>query len=150
MYLPIFNKGAQFFTGTATPYKGTEKSTAGRLRFHSRQRCNSSYIKAKVSNPRVETATDYLTTGLSVDLNEATRIALQEAIDFLQEKGMTAADAYALSSLAVDLGIGEAVDVVNLVYAKIPKSIFKSNPAIGGRSPGIKIVQLEICDLGGG
>jgi acetamidase/formamidase len=54
---------------------------------------------------------------------------LQEAVDFLQtEKGMTAADAYALSSLAVDLGIGEAVDIVNLVYAKIPKKIFKSNP----------------------
>ncbi len=56
-------------------------------------------------------------------------MALQEAVDFLQaEKGMTAADAYALSSLAVDLGIGEAVDIVNLVYARIPKSIFKSNP----------------------
>ena len=41
---------------------------------------------------------------------------------------MTAADAYALSSLAVDLGIGEAVDVVNLVYAKISKSILRSNP----------------------
>ena len=79
--------------------------------------------------PRVETATDYLTTGLNVDLNEATRIALQEAVDFLQtEKDMSAADAYALSSLAVDLGIGEAVDIVNLVYAKIPKSIFRSNP----------------------
>jgi len=54
---------------------------------------------------------------------------MQEAVDFLQtEKGMSAADAYALSSLAVDLGIGEAVDVVNLVYAKIPKNIFKSTP----------------------
>jgi len=41
---------------------------------------------------------------------------------------MTAANAYALSSLAVDLGIGEAVDIVNLVYAKIPKNIFRSNP----------------------
>jgi acetamidase/formamidase len=39
---------------------------------------------------------------------------------------MTAADAYALSSLAVDLGIGEAVDIVNLVYAKIPKNIFRN------------------------
>ena len=62
-------------------------------------------------------------------MNEATRIALQEAVDFLQsETGMSAADAYALSSLAVDLGIGEAVDIVNLVYARIPKHIFKSNP----------------------
>ena len=82
-----------------------------------------------LKQPRVETATDYLTTGLDVDLNVATRIALQEAVDFLQsEKGLSAADAYALSSLAVDLGIGEAVDVVNLVYARIPKRIFKSNP----------------------
>jgi acetamidase/formamidase len=82
-----------------------------------------------INLPRAETATDYLMTGLSVDLNEATKIALQEAVDFLQaEKGMSGADAYALSSLAVDLGIGEAVDVVNLVYAKIPKSIFRSNP----------------------
>jgi len=28
----------------------------------------------------------------------------------------------------VDLAIGEAVDIVDLVYAKIPKGIFKSNP----------------------
>ena len=77
----------------------------------------------------METATDYFSTGLSVDLNEATRIAVQEAVDFLQtEKGLSAADAYALTSLAVDLGIGEAVDVVNLVYAKIPKRIFRNHP----------------------
>ena len=54
-------------------------------------------------------------------------MAMQEAVDFLQaEKGMPSCDAYALSSLAVDLGIGEAVDIVNLVYAKIPKKIFRS------------------------
>lgn len=64
-----------------------------------------------------------------MDLNEAMKIALQEAVDFLQmEKGLTAGDAYALSSLAVDLGIGEAVDIMNLVYAKIPKKIFRHNP----------------------
>ena len=61
--------------------------------------------------------------------DRAARIALQETVEFLQaEKDLTAADAYALSSLAVDLGIGEAVDIVNLVYAKIPKRIFRSNP----------------------
>jgi acetamidase/formamidase len=59
----------------------------------------------------------------------ASRLALQAAVDFLRaEKSMSAADAYALSSLAIDLGIGEAVDIVNLVYAKIPKSIFRANP----------------------
>lgn len=67
--------------------------------------------------------------GMSVDLDEATRLVMEETIDFLQrEKGLSAPDAYALASLAVDLAIGEAVDIVNLVYAKIPKGIFKSNP----------------------
>ena len=85
----------------------------------------------------METAPDYFTTGLSVDLNEATRIAVQEAVEFLQaEKGLSAADAYALASLAVDLGIGEAVDVVNLVYAKIPKNSFRRNPAYWFNSAG--------------
>ena len=51
---------------------------------------------------------------------------LQEGMQ--KEKGMNAADAYALASLSVDLGIGEAVDIVNLVYAKIPKHVFKSKP----------------------
>jgi len=56
-------------------------------------------------------------------------MAVRETVNFLQaEKGLSAADAYALSSLAVDLAIAEDVDVVNLVCAKIPKGIFKSNP----------------------
>ena len=119
-----------FSPATATRFKVTAKSTAAPSRFRSCRRCSSSCTRASaIKSPRVETATDYLTTGLSVDLNEATRLALQEAVDFLQtEKRMSAADAYALASLAVDLGIGEAVDIVNLVYAKIPKRIFKRNP----------------------
>ena len=130
LYLPIFNKGAQFFTGDGHAVQGDGEVDGGAIEISLAPTLQFILHKGKsIKLPRVETATDYLTTGLSVDLNEATRIALQEAIDFLRaEKGMTAADAYALSSLAVDLGIGEAVDVVNLVYAKIPKSIFRSNP----------------------
>ena len=130
LYLPIFNKGAQFFTGDGHAVQGDGEVDGGAIEISLAPTLQFILHKGKsIKLPRVETATDYLTTGLSVDLNEATRIALQEAVDFLRaEKGMTAADAYALSSLAVDLGIGEAVDVVNLVYAKIPKSIFKSNP----------------------
>jgi acetamidase/formamidase len=130
LYLPLFNQGAQFFTGDGHAVQGDGEVDGGAIEISLAPTLQFISHKGKGSKlPRVETATDYLTTGLSVDLNEATRMALQEAVDFLQvEKGMTAADAYALSSLAVDLGIGEAVDVVNLVYAKIPKSIFRSNP----------------------
>jgi acetamidase/formamidase len=129
LYLPVFNRGAQFFTGDGHAVQGDGEVDGGAVEISLAPTLQFLLHKRKsIKLPRVETATDYLTTGLSVDLNEATKIALHEAIDFLEsEKGLSAADAYALSSLAVDLGIGEAVDVVNLVYAKIPKNIFRSN-----------------------
>lgn len=130
LFLPVFNKGGQFFTGDGHAVQGDGEVDGGAVEISLKPTLQFIVHKGKtIKQPRVETATDYLTTGLDVDLNVATRIALQEAVDFLQqEKGLSAADAYALSSLAVDLGIGEAVDVVNLVYAKIPKRIFKTNP----------------------
>jgi len=130
LFLPVFNKGGQFFTGDGHAVQGDGEVDGGAIEISLKPTLQFILHKGKtIKLPRVETATDYLATGLDVDLNIATRIALQEAVDFLQtEKGMSAADAYALSSLAVDLGIGEAVDIVNLVYAKIPKKIFKSNP----------------------
>ena len=130
LYLPVFNKGAQFFTGDGHAVQGDGEVDGGAVEISLAPTLQFILHKGmRIKLPRVETATDYLLTGLSVDLNEATRMALQEAVDFLKaEKDMTAADAYALSSLAVDLGIGEAVDIVNLVYAKIPKKIFRTNP----------------------
>ena len=130
LFLPVFNQGGQFFTGDGHAVQGDGEVDGGAIEISLKPTLQFIVHKGKsIKQPRVETATDYLTTGLSQDLNEATRIALQEAIDFLlTEKGLSAADAYALSSLAVDLGIGEAVDIVNLVYAKIPKHVFKSNP----------------------
>ena len=129
LFLPVFNKGGQFFTGDGHAVQGDGEVDGGAIEISLKPTLQFILHKGKsIKQPRVETATDYLTTGLDVDLNIATRIALQEAIDFLQEeKAMTAADAYALASLAVDLGIGEAVDIVNLVYARIPKHIFKSH-----------------------
>jgi acetamidase/formamidase len=130
LFLPVFNQGGQFFTGDGHAVQGDGEVDGGAIEISLKPRLQFIVHKGKsIKQPRVETASDYLTTGLDVDLNVATRIALQEAVDFLQtEKHLTAADAYALASLAVDLGIGEAVDVVNLVYAKIPKNIFRSNP----------------------
>lgn len=130
LFLPVFNKGAQFFTGDGHAAQGDGEVDGGAIEISLRPTLQFIVHKNRqLRQPRVETATEYLATGLDVDLNVATRIALQEAVDFLQqEKGLSASDAYALASLAVDLGIGEAVDVVNLVYAKIPKTIFKSNP----------------------
>jgi acetamidase/formamidase len=130
LFLPVFNKGAQFFTGDGHAVQGDGEVDGGAIEISLRPTLQFVLHKRQhLKLPRVETGTEYVTTGLDVDLNVAARIALQEAIEFLEsEKGLTRADAYALASLAVDLGIGEAVDVVNLVYARIPKTIFRENP----------------------
>ena len=138
LFLPVFNKNAQFFTGDGHAVQGDGEVDGGAIEISLKPTLQFILHKGRtIKSPRVETATDYLTTGLSVDLNDAARMALQEAVEFLQtERRMSAADAYALSSLAVDLGIGEAVDIVNLVYAKIPKRIFRSNPPFWFTPPG--------------
>ena len=66
-------------------------------------------------------------TNLSEDLAIAARNALLEIIDFMvKEKGLTPEQAYIVSSVAVDLRIGQLVDVPNyIVSAILPLDIFK-------------------------
>ncbi|MCB1713677.1 MAG: acetamidase/formamidase family protein [Candidatus Competibacteraceae bacterium] len=65
-------------------------------------------------------------TNLSEDLTQAARNALLEMIDWLvQNKGLTPEQAYVVSSVAVDMRIGQLVDVPNYtVSAILPLEIF--------------------------
>ena len=74
--------------------------------------------------PRAEDAAHYYAMGMDTDLDEAARLAIRESVAFLQaHAGLSAADAYALTSLAVDFRIGEAVNHVKMVYGVIPKRL---------------------------
>jgi len=80
----------------------------------------------KLTWPRAETPTHYITMGLHEDLDEAAKIAVSEMIDFLvTEKNMKREDAYLLCSLAADLHVTQTVDVTKGVHALLPKSIFR-------------------------
>jgi acetamidase/formamidase len=77
--------------------------------------------------PRAETPTHYIAMGLDPDLTQATRICIFETIDFLvNEKKLTRDEAYALTSVAVDLRITQLVDGTKGVHAMIAKSLFTS------------------------
>jgi acetamidase/formamidase len=77
--------------------------------------------------PRAETPTHFITMGLHEDLNEATKLAVHEMIDFLMtEKHLSRDDAYMLASVAADLHITELVDGNKGVHMMLPKSIFVS------------------------
>ena len=64
--------------------------------------------------------------GMNEDLREATKLAVEDMIDFLvTEKHLTRDDAYMLASVAADLSITQLVDGNKGVHAMIPKSIFR-------------------------
>jgi acetamidase/formamidase len=126
LFIPVHARGALFLTGDGHAGQGNgevditamETSLIGTFQFIVRKDMHLRW-------PRAETATHYITMGIHEDLNEATKMALREMIDFLvSEKHLTRDDAYQLSSVAVDLNITQLVDGNKGVHAMIPKSIF--------------------------
>jgi acetamidase/formamidase len=137
LYLPVFHPGAQFFTGDSHAVQGDgeingtaiEASLTGTFQFIVHKGAGRSMFW-----PRAEDANYYYTMGMDLDLDNAMKYASQETIKFLGEKkGLSAADAYALASIAIDFRIAEVVDAVQVVYGAIPKKIFKTNPEYWSR-----------------
>jgi len=83
----------------------------------------------KLSWPRAETSTDYISMATDSDLMVATKSAIQEMIDFLvEQKKLTRHQAYQLVSLAGNVAVTQLVDKPNYgVHVRMPKSIFVAN-----------------------
>jgi acetamidase/formamidase len=135
LYLPVFQEGAQFFTGDGHALQGDgevngtaiEISLMPTLQFIVHPGAGHD-----LRWPRAEDADCHYVTAMSTDLNEATRLAIEEAVAFLERHaGLSTAKAYALASLAVDFRIAEAVNHVKVVYGVIPKRLLR-NRAVKG------------------
>lgn len=127
LFIPVHVRGALFQAGDGHARQGDgevdltalETSLTGEFRFVVRK-------DMKLKWPRAETPTHWIAMGLDPDLNHATRLAVEEAVNFLvTEKGLSRADAYMLTSIAVSLHITQLVDRTKGVHAMIPKDIFK-------------------------
>jgi acetamidase/formamidase len=127
LYIPIFTRGALFEVGDGHAAQGDgevdqtaiETSLRGRLQLTVRK-------DMKLTWPRAETATDYISMATDPDLTVATKAAIQEMIDFLVQQGkLTKQQAYQLVSLAGNVAITQLVDKPNYgVHVRIPKGIF--------------------------
>jgi acetamidase/formamidase len=80
----------------------------------------------RITWPRAETPTHYMTIGLHEDLNQAAKIATREMINFVvATKGPPRDDVLMLLGAAMDLHVTEIVDGTKGVHAMLPKAIFK-------------------------
>jgi acetamidase/formamidase len=136
LYLPVFNAGALLYTGDGHATQGDGEVDGSALEISLTPTLQLIVHKSAGSNmqwPRAEDAAHYYTMGMDTDLNVALKNAVQETVDFLQlQAGLSAADAYALSTLSVDFRIGEAVNIVKMVYGVIPKKLFRKKPEYWG------------------
>jgi acetamidase/formamidase len=127
LYIPIFTRGALFEIGDGHAAQGDgevdqtaiETSLRGRLQLTVRK-------DMKLTWPRAETATDYISMATDPDLTVATKAAIQEMIDFVAvQRKLTKHQAYQLVSLAGNVAITQLVDKPNYgVHVRMPKSIF--------------------------
>src|SRR4030088_1615757 len=126
LYIPVHAAGALFEVGDGHAGQGNgevditalETSLVGTFQFMVRKDMHLRW-------PRAETPTHFITMGLHEDLNEATKLAVREIIDFLmKEKHFSRDDAYMLSSGAADMSITELVEGNKGVHMAIPKRIF--------------------------
>ena len=127
LYLPVHARGALFFIGDGHAGQGNgevditalETSLIGKMQFIVRKDLKLKYARA-------ETPTHYISMGFHEELNEATKMAVREMIDFLvNEKHLTRDNAYMLTSVAGDVDITQLVDGNKGVHVMLPKSIFK-------------------------
>jgi acetamidase/formamidase len=128
LFIPVFAPGALFEVGDGHGAQGDgevdqtaiETSLRGRLQLTVRK-------DMKLTWPRAETATDYITMGADPDLTVATKTAIQEMVDFLAAtKKLTKHQAYQVVSLAGNVAVTQLVDKPNMgVHVRMPKSIFK-------------------------
>jgi acetamidase/formamidase len=133
LYLPVFNAGAQFFTGDPHAVQGDgevngtaiEASLSATLQFIVHKGAGGT-----MRWPRAEDAANYYTMGMDLNLDAAMREATRETVEFLEERfGLTPADAYSLASIGVDFRVAEAVDSTQVIYAAIPKKLFTKHPS---------------------
>jgi len=126
LLLPIHVPGALLSVGDGHALQGDGEVTGTALETSLRGTFDLTVRKgARLRWPRAETPTHYIAMGLHEDLDEATRLATREMVDFLMsEKKLTREDAYMLCSLAADYHVTQAVDATKGVHATIAKSVF--------------------------
>lgn len=132
VFLPVNVEGGLFFTGNGHALQGNGEITNPSLEVSL-----TGYFQFIVHKggpplkiPRVETPTHYVFLGIHDSLDECVRQATLQCVEFLQQQeALDFYDAYALTSLTTDFTVARALLPAQMVYASVPKHIFKSKPA---------------------
>src|SRR5438094_8488782 len=128
IFIPVFLEGGLIWTGDSHCLQGNGEVNLTALE------CSYEEIRLqpivrkdmKLTWPRIETKTHWITVGFDESLDKAMVNAVREEVDFLTNvKGIERAKAYGLASMVGDCRVSQVVDVRTGVHCMIPKDIFK-------------------------
>jgi acetamidase/formamidase len=129
LFLPVFVKGALLWTGDSHCVQGNGEMNLEALECAYKEIELQPIVHKgmKTDWPWVETPTHWIFMGFDEDLTEATKIAVNNTVEWLSTQKIVPMDryeAYALTSIAVDCDITQMVDIRKGVHCMVPKSIF--------------------------
>ncbi|HEX7138777.1 MAG TPA: acetamidase/formamidase family protein [Vicinamibacterales bacterium] len=127
LYIPVFANGALFEIGDGHVAQGDGEVDQTAIETSLRGRIQLTVRKGtKLTWPRAETATDFISMAADPDLTTATKLAIQEMVDFLSAtRGLSKHRAYQLVSIAGNVAVTQLVDKPNVgVHVRVPKSVF--------------------------
>lgn len=126
LYLPVFQNGAGFYVGDGHSAQGdgevcgtaNEQSLTGTFRL--------TLLKGRPSEqPSGEDGKNFLLHGIDHDIHRALKMAVGNTVAFLSRtKNLTTAEAYSLTSIAVDYSISQAVNGTMIATGRVPKSLW--------------------------
>ena len=130
LYLPIYQKGALFYTGDCHAAQGDGEIAGDAIGTANTVIYQFILHKGKtLKGPWAETPKEYIIYGLDPDLDQAMKNAMLNTLDFLKEKkGYDLMQAYTLSSAAVDFHVTQVVDRTLGIHGKIAKKLFINEP----------------------
>jgi acetamidase/formamidase len=127
LWIPVHVPGALFEIGDGHAAQGDGEVDQTAIETSLRGKVQLTVRKGQgLTWPRAETPTHFISMGTDVDLTAATRIAIQQMVDFIAAtRALSRHEAYQLTSIAADVAITQLVDGTMGVHVKLPKSIFR-------------------------
>jgi acetamidase/formamidase len=127
MCYPVFTPGGNLYVGDPHYAQGDGEICGTAIEASLTATIQVGIIKGiGNTSPLLETASHWYTHGFGVDLDEAMTMAAEQMIWLMRTHlGLSADDAYSLSSVAMDLGVTQVVDGTLGCHAGVARDIFR-------------------------
>jgi acetamidase/formamidase len=129
LYIPVFIKGGLIWTGDSHCRQGNGEVNLTALECAYKEIEIQPIVRKdlKTDWPWAETRTDWIFMGYDEDLNQAMKIAVEQAVQWLATQRivpLSREEAYSLTSIVGDCRVTQVVDIRKGVHCMIPKRVF--------------------------